>query len=164
MTGRQSGFSLIELMIVITILAIMAAIVVPRLVDASEDARESALGTDLSMLRRQIGLYRLQHMMRGPHLDASGNLDEANFTTRLTERTDPDGKLNAAGTCGPYVTEWPVNPFSVDAVAGKVLFGADAIPPRDSQTGWYYSTTTCIISPNSATGGEDSDPTADVGG
>ncbi|HUU22644.1 MAG TPA: prepilin-type N-terminal cleavage/methylation domain-containing protein, partial [Phycisphaerae bacterium] len=47
MTTRGDGFSLVELLIVIVMLGIVAVIAVPKLLDASEDARESALGTDL---------------------------------------------------------------------------------------------------------------------
>jgi general secretion pathway protein G len=69
MAGRAKGFSLIEILIVMTILAIMAAIAVPRLVDASTETKESALETDLQTLRRQVLVYRMQHSENGPHLD-----------------------------------------------------------------------------------------------
>jgi general secretion pathway protein G len=157
--GRHiGGFTLIELMIVMTVLAILAVIVVPQIMSASGEARESALRTDLTMLRRQIDIYRLQHGQRGPHLDENGQLDTAGFIARLAGRTDSDGKLNANGVCGPYVTEWPTNPFGSEAVAGDVAFAKPSPPLRNGKTGWYYSTITCIISPNSATGAEDLDP------
>ena len=162
MTSRQHGFSLIELMIVIMLLAILAAMVVPRLVDATQDARETALETDLQMMRRQIIVYKAQHLGRGPHLDAEGKLDEANLPVRLTKRTNPDGRINPSGSCGPYMAEWPTNPFISSAeTAVTVVFGTETTPPRNSASGWYYNTTTCVISPNSSKGGEKLDPNPD---
>jgi len=158
MAEYNHGFSLIEILIVIMLLAILAAIVVPRMVDAQGDARESAIETDIQMMRRQILVYRAQHIGKGPHLDASGNLDGNNLPARLTGKTDPDGMINAGGSCGPYMKQWPANPYSSSAVAGKVSFGTDTSPPRDGTTGWYYNINTCAISANSAEGGEKLDP------
>jgi hypothetical protein len=113
------------------------------------------------MLRRQIQVYTMQHGNRGPHLDQKGNVDKANLSARLTGRTDPDGQLDPSGSRGPYMKEWPTNPFSKSAVAGLVLFGTEAAPPRDGTTGWYYNIDTCLISPNSSTGGKEFDPTGE---
>ena len=154
----QRGFSIIEILIVVTIIAIIAAIAVPRLVDASQDARESALGTDLQMLRRQIRLYKEQHNNRGPHLDENGNPDTPNLVARMLGRTDPKGKLTTTGGFGPYMKTWPTNPYCAAAVASDIKFGTNAVPPRDGTSGWYYSTETCIVSPNSKTGGMEYDP------
>ncbi len=162
MTGRHHGFTLIEIMIVIMLLAILAAMVVPRLIDAQDDARESAIETDIQMMRRQILVYKVQHGGNGPHLDAEGKLDTANLSARLTERTNPDGKSTPNGSCGPYMATWPTNPFLSPAeAAGTVGFGTETTPPRDSASGWYYNTDTCVISPNSAKGGEKLDPNPD---
>jgi len=162
MTRRHHGFTLIEIMIVIMLLAILAAMVVPRVIDAQTDACASALETDIQMLRQQIIVYKAQHGGNGPHLDADGNLDKANFSARLTGKTNPNGTIAPNGSCGPYMIKWPTNPFiTSDAAAGTVLFGTDTSAPRNSTSGWYYNTDTCLISPNSATGGEKLDPKPD---
>lgn len=157
MLGRKHGFTLVEILIVITMLAILAAMIMPRIVDAQDDARESAIETDIQMVRRQILVYRAQHIGVGPHLDASGSLDANNIPARLIGRTDPDGTINAGGVCGPYMKDWPTNPFSSSA-GDAISFGTDATAPRNGSTGWYYNTNTCELSANSTEGGEELDP------
>jgi len=156
--NRRSGFTLIEVLIVVMILSILALMAAPRFASSSDDARESALCSDIQTIRSQIGLYLVQHNDRGPHLNEAGLLDRSNFKTRMTGKTDADGKLNENGAYGPYITEWPANPFADAAVADDILFGKSTTPPRNGTTGWYYSVTECIFSANSKTGGETSDP------
>ena len=57
----QKGFSLIELLIVVIILAILAAIVVPQFAASTEDAGVSSLDTTLVNMRTVIDLYHQQH-------------------------------------------------------------------------------------------------------
>jgi general secretion pathway protein G len=59
--SKQSGFTLVELLIVAIILAILAAIVVPQFASSTDDARDSALRSNLSGIRGAIDLYTQQH-------------------------------------------------------------------------------------------------------
>jgi len=152
----RAGFTLVEILIVVTILAIVAMAAIPEYGRASTDARESRLGTDIETVRKQIDLYRLQHGGRSPHLDDKGNEDTANFASRLLNKTDATGKPD--GALGPYLLEWPTNPFADPATAGQVTFGTAPNPPRDGKTGWYYSASLCRFSANSAGGGKAYDP------
>src|ERR1043165_2695878 len=57
----KSGFTLVEILIVVIILGILAAIVIPQFTNASQDARKSSLVSQLQTLRSQSELYKLQH-------------------------------------------------------------------------------------------------------
>ncbi len=60
-TGKQAGFTLVELLIVAIILAILAAIVVPQFANSTAGANDSALRTNLAGIRSAIDLYTQQH-------------------------------------------------------------------------------------------------------
>ena len=57
-TGR-AGFTLIEIMIVVIIIAILAAMVVPRLTGRTEEARRKRAAVDIANLESAIDLYEL---------------------------------------------------------------------------------------------------------
>ncbi len=50
---NQKGFTLVELLIVVIILAVLAAIVVPQFGSSTQEAKEAALKTTLTEMRRQ---------------------------------------------------------------------------------------------------------------
>ena len=57
----KSGFTLVEILIVVVILGILAAIVIPQFTEASTDAKEARMLSDLQSVRSQIELYKIQH-------------------------------------------------------------------------------------------------------
>jgi len=59
---RKGGFTLVEILIVVIILGILAAIVIPQFTSASQDARKNSLTSQLQTLRSQLELYKLQHL------------------------------------------------------------------------------------------------------
>lgn len=58
---RRRGFTLIEIMVVITILGILAALIVPRVVGRTDDARIAAAKQDIASLMQALKLYRLDN-------------------------------------------------------------------------------------------------------
>lgn len=100
MRTNRRGFTLIEILIVVIILGILAAIVIPEFSSASEDSRRSALASTVQSLRTQIQAYRLQHKDQLP--------SAANFWNIMTSVSDADGNVPpAAGQdqYGPYMSE-----------------------------------------------------------
>ena len=55
------GFTLIEVMVVITILGILAALIVPRVVGRTDDARIAAAKQDVASILQALKLYRLDN-------------------------------------------------------------------------------------------------------
>jgi len=119
------AFTLVEVLIVVIVLGILAAIVVPQFSTASDDANLSALRTNLQTIRAQLELYKIQHNGSYPTL--------ASFTAQMTAGTDVTG---AAGTdFGPYLLSIPPNPFSgVNTVTNTT--------PPAATLGWFYDQAT----------------------
>ena len=140
MRVEKKGFTLVEILIVVVILGILAAIVIPQFTDASTEARVSSLMSDLQTMRSQIELYKIQHS------DALPGAASASFELCMTGETDIYG---VAGTgYGPYLQKIPTNPFNDMNGVTK-----DAIGPAGSATdGWHFNTSTGAFYAN------DSDP------
>ena len=102
------GFTLVEILIVVVILGILAAIVIPQFTNASESAKSSSMLSTLQTVRSQIELYKNQHNNTEPDLVTDW--------TQFTLYTDIDGNTNATKTAvftyGPYMQKAPVNPFT----------------------------------------------------
>ncbi len=58
---QPRGFTLIEIMVVITILGILAALIVPRVVGRTDDARIAAAKQDIASIMQALKLYRLDN-------------------------------------------------------------------------------------------------------
>ena len=58
---NAQGFTLIELMVVLVIIGVLAALIVPNVLDRADDARISAARTDVSNLTQALRLYRLDN-------------------------------------------------------------------------------------------------------
>jgi prepilin-type N-terminal cleavage/methylation domain-containing protein len=118
---RGGAFTLIELLIVVTILGIIAAIVIPRFSSAAEQSRINAMRAELQQLRNTISLYREEHGGQLPNL--------------LPDWGDLTGPTTYNGrTYGPYLQQTPRNIFN------NVSTVVDGIPgtPAASPGGFIY--------------------------
>ena len=110
MNRKNSGFSLVELVIVIVILGIIAAVAIPRITSGSRNAGESALRANLQTLRNAIDWYYAEHGNTFPAAKGDGtalaDTPEA-FATQLTQFSKLDGTVSAtpdaAFPFGPYI-------------------------------------------------------------
>lgn len=60
--GRRHGFTLIEVMVVVVILAILAALIVPKIMGRPDEARIVAARQDISTIVQALRLYRLDNL------------------------------------------------------------------------------------------------------
>lgn len=133
---KRSGFTLVEILIVVIILGILAAIVIPQFTQASNDARTNALASDLQTVRSQLQLYKVQHL---------DNFPGATMSTLLTTRTDQTGTIGTDANqfpLGPYLQKFPTNAFAGNS---NVKIGD---PPGTGPEGWDYNPSTGAFFPN----------------
>jgi general secretion pathway protein G len=131
-TRKASGFTLVEILIVVVILGILAAIVIPQFTSASETAKASSMVSQLQTIRSQLELYQVQHNGTYPTV--------AQLWGNMTGTTSIAGATVAAGTAGaygPYLQQAPINPFEnkstiIDASSGTAAAGS----------GWFYNPST----------------------
>jgi len=151
-----SGFTLVEIMIVVVILGILAAIVIPQFSNASETARENTLKDELRYLRTQIVVYSAQHLDVPPGYpsDKPGTTPtQAAFLSEMTTYTDCYGTTSPTSTFsdtyqyGPYLTQMPMNPVNS---LNSVLFVADgaSVPAADGAYGFIYQPQSKTIIPD----------------
>jgi general secretion pathway protein G len=122
---KPHGFTLVEILIVVIILGILAAIVIPQFANASSDARVTNVQTTLNSVRNQIELFKGQHNDQPPQLAGMWALLTGTSDTTETNVAAPTGTR-----WGPYLQAVPVNPMnSMSAVSGNAT---------DTNAGWYY--------------------------
>jgi general secretion pathway protein G len=154
----EAGFTLVELLIVVIILAILAAIIVPQFTAATDDASQSAYDTNIANIRAAIDLYRQQHTVY-PGATAStgatcvngaavaGAVGSAAFLSQLRNYTNSAG-LACTGTdpnqfkYGPYLKDdMPVNPLGTTNTVTVVTAGVLGLT-SGSTGGWRFDSIT----------------------
>ncbi|MEE9442905.1 MAG: prepilin-type N-terminal cleavage/methylation domain-containing protein [candidate division Zixibacteria bacterium] len=135
--AKNSGFTLIELVIIIVVLGILAAIAIPKYQDITSDAREAACRGALGGLRSAITIYY------------------ANQAVKTGSATWP--ALDSLGTIGIVMEQQiPKNPYCPDAnYSDSIVAGVSRGTIVGIDCGWAYNTATGEIWPNTNTAGEN---------
>lgn len=97
---RRGGFTLLEVLLVLAILGVIAAIVVPRLLGQQQEANKDAARASIEGFEKALEFYALHHNARFPKGDISVALQE------LMSPTDSDGKQQEI-----LLTEEPRDPW-----------------------------------------------------
>jgi general secretion pathway protein G len=97
--ARAAGFTLIELMVVLVIIGVLAALIVPNVLDRADDARVTAARTDVNNIMQALKLYKLDNQ-RYP--TAEQGL-QALITKPATAPVPPNWK--------PYLEKLPNDPW-----------------------------------------------------
>ena len=134
-SGLYRGFTLIEILIVVMLLGVLAAIAVPAMNTYGKTARQSTLVSNVHTLRGQIQAYRIQHGDELPDLAAASA--GGNHFKPLTDITIYNGQDR-----GPYLTSVPVNSLTDGStVKNAVSFGAGGLPDPVPGADYIYDFT-----------------------
>lgn len=152
------GFTLVELLIVVIILAILAAIIIPQFSGATDDASQAAYDTNVSNIRSAVDLYRQQHTAYPGAVASSGAtcingaavagaIGSAALIAQLKNYTNAAGQA-CTGTdpnefkYGPYLKDdLPNNPLGTTSTVVVVTTGVLGLT-SGSTGGWRFDTVT----------------------
>lgn len=91
----RRAFTLVEMLLVITIIGILAALVIPKMVGRSEQARQAAARADISSIKTALDAYEV---------------DNGGYPKSLQDLIQQPN--NAKNWHGPYLDNLPVDPWS----------------------------------------------------
>lgn len=130
---RCEGFSFIEVMIVVVILAILATLLIPRVMGRTEDAKRAATKAQISNIESALQLYKLDN----------GNLPSTEQGLKALVERPASGPAAPNWKAGGYLPKVPVDPwgtpykYTVPSSQGAefeiISFGADGSPGGDGK-------------------------------
>jgi uncharacterized protein (TIGR02145 family)/prepilin-type N-terminal cleavage/methylation domain-containing protein len=118
MNKNHDGFTIIELLVVIVVIAILAAITIVAYTGISQKANEASLQSDLDNASRQLKLYQVENGSYPASLDATSKcLEDSSGTedTRYCLKPSP-------GNTFSYTSEAPYSTFTLTATRGSLSY------------------------------------------
>ncbi len=117
--GRRSGFTLVELLLVVCILGILAAVVIPNIMGHDEEARRQATRTSIGAIEQAVQIFAMRHNGKlpdtleeltagtddAPGLLKEGALNDSWGTPFGYTKTGKKFKVSSAGPDGEMGTE-----------------------------------------------------------
>lgn len=132
----RKAFTLVEILIVVVILGILAAIVVPQFTSASEDAQIGNVETQLQTIRQQIELFRVRHNGDYPGIGGySGELSAG----ALEDWGDFETNGDLSMVSPDYLRSAPLNPRTGTVTVALENATAAAVPVASGDDGWWYN-------------------------
>ncbi len=125
---RHEGFTLIELMVVIVIIGILATIVVPRFIGASDDAKVTAAIAQISSFKTALTHYKLkfgQFPSTSDGLDVLISNGKQNFLDQDNIPKDPWGNDYAYSSPGNQGHDFEIVSYGEDGLPGGAEYAAD---------------------------------------
>ena len=119
------GFTLIEILIVVVILGILAAIVVPSMASATEEAKIKATYSEAQKIRKHVGVYRVQH---------SGAIPPV-----------VEGADTWEGIVPEQLGSSPINSWVGGPNAQTIVFGTGPDTAFHTDYGWIFDPTTGYV-------------------
>lgn len=158
----SSGFTLVEVLIVVIILGMLVTVAVPRMTNVSDDARASVLERNMTTIRKATELYYHQHRETWPGAvtSAAGTpvgtaiAAQRSFERQLLTYTNASGKYAVTATSatpyGPYLKKGiPENPYNNSNVVVVDFTTTNLNHNRtNGASGWKFYALTGVLLPN----------------
>jgi prepilin-type N-terminal cleavage/methylation domain-containing protein len=130
----RNAFTVIEVLIVVVIMALLAAVIIPQFTDSTKDAKLGNARFNVQALRSQIELYRSHH----------NGLTPDSALNQLLANTDISGAKGSGASYpyGPYLKQIPTNPFNDSASITVITNDPAQSADVTGKGGWLYNPST----------------------
>ena len=126
----KKGFTLLELLIVITILAVLAGAMIPLFKTSKQDAQDAKTKADLDAIKSAAVMYKYD-TAKWPSIGNTGT------ATCLTSTSASGCPTAGTGWNGPYITDWAKDPWTTNYAlytSGTILYAQSFGPNTSSDS------------------------------